>query len=320
MHDGSPMDPAPAPYFAEIAEGPDGGAAHWLITSDGLRIRVGHWRPEGRSRGTIFLFPGRTEYIEKYGPAAKEFTARGYAVLTIDWRGQGLADRLLDDRRLGHVGRFIDYQKDIAAAVELAAVLDLPQPWHLLAHSMGGAIGLRWVMAGAPVETCAFTGPMWGIHMSPWLRPVAQVVSALAPRLGQGNRLLPTTSIDPYVHGTEFEDNLLTGDPVMFAMMQTQLTAQPGLNLGGPSIDWLGESMRECRLLAARPSPGIPCVTFLGSDEDIVDTPAIHDRMARWDNGELIMVPKGRHEVLMETPDIRARVFDRLETLFTERR
>lgn len=320
MHDGSPMDPAPAPFFAGIAEGPEGGAAHWLTTSDGLRIRAGHWRPEGTCRGTVFLFPGRTEYIEKYGPAARELTARGYAVLTVDWRGQGLADRLLDDRRLGHVESFTDYQKDIAALQALAEELELPQPWHLLAHSMGGAIGLRWVMAGAPVETCAFTGPMWGIHMSPWLRPVAEVVSSLAPRLGQGNRLLPTTAIEPYVHGTEFADNMLTGDAEMFAFMQKQLTKQPDLNLGGPTIDWLGESLRECRLLAARPSPGIPCVAFLGSEEEIVDTPAIRDRMARWDRGELVEIPKARHEVLVETPEIRAQVFDRLETLFAERR
>jgi lysophospholipase len=320
MHDGSPMEPSPAPFFAEIAEGPDGGTAHWLTASDGLRIRAGHWRPEGECRGTVFLFPGRTEYIEKYGTAARDLTARGYAVLTIDWRGQGLADRLLDDRRLGHVDRFTDYQKDIAALQALAEELELPQPWHLLAHSMGGAIGLRWVMAGAPVETCAFTGPMWGIHMSPWLRPVAEVVSSLAPRIGQGNRLLPTTAIEPYVHGTEFADNMLTGDPDMFAFMQKQLTAQPDLNLGGPTIDWLGESLRECRLLAARPSPGIPCVTFLGSEEEIVGKSAIRDRMARWEKGELVEIPKARHEVLVETPAIRAQVFDRLETLFTERR
>mgnify|MGYP001627846723 FL=1 len=320
MRDADPMEPAPAPFFADIAEGPAGGAAHWVETSDGLRIRVGHWRPEGDCRGTVFLFPGRTEYIEKYGPAAKELTARGFAVLTIDWRGQGLADRMTGDRRLGHVGHFTDYQKDIAAARKLAEQLQLPQPWHLLAHSMGGAIGLRWAMAGAPVETCAFTGPMWGIHISPWLRPVAQIISDLAPRLGQGNRLLPTTAIEPYVHGTEFEDNMLTADPEMFAMMQNQLTAQPDLNLGGPTIHWLGESLRECRLLAARPSPALPCVTFLGSEEEIVDTPAIHDRMARWERGELVMIPKGRHEVLMETPAIRAQVYDRLETLFTESR
>ena len=76
---------SPAPFHADIAQGPEGGAAHWLTTSDGLRIRAGHWRPPQAGSaghgtapaGTIFLFPGRTEYIEKYGPFAKDMVARG---------------------------------------------------------------------------------------------------------------------------------------------------------------------------------------------------------------------------------------------------
>jgi len=53
---------------------------------------VGHWTGQ-HVKGTVLLFPGRTEYIEKYGPAAADFLARGFATVVIDWRGQGLADR-----------------------------------------------------------------------------------------------------------------------------------------------------------------------------------------------------------------------------------
>ncbi len=79
------MDLSPAPLFEDVAGGPPGGAAHWLRTGDGIRIRVGHWRPEGTAHGTVFLFPGRTEYVEKYGDAAREFTRRGLAMLAVDW-------------------------------------------------------------------------------------------------------------------------------------------------------------------------------------------------------------------------------------------
>ena len=89
------------------------------------------------------MFPGRTEYIEKYGDCAAEFTGRGFAFLAVDWRGQGLADRLLDDVRVGHVDQFTDYQHDVQATLDLAADLNLPKPWFVIGHSMGGAIGLR---------------------------------------------------------------------------------------------------------------------------------------------------------------------------------
>mgnify|MGYP000882905518 FL=1 len=49
----------PAPLFTDVAPGPESGRAHWAETSDGKRIRLGHW-PLENARGTVLLFPGRT--------------------------------------------------------------------------------------------------------------------------------------------------------------------------------------------------------------------------------------------------------------------
>lgn len=103
-----------APFDQVLAEGPENVRAYWVTASDGVRLRVAVW-PTQTPRGTIVLFPGRTEYVEKYGRVAQDFTAAGYAVTAIDWRGQGRADRVFEDPRLGHVGEFQDYQKDVAA-------------------------------------------------------------------------------------------------------------------------------------------------------------------------------------------------------------
>ena len=75
------------------------------------------WR--GGTRGTAVIFPGRTEYAEKYGPVAGELVARGFAVAVIDWRGQGLSDRHPRNAMLGHVHDFADYQRDVAALMAL---------------------------------------------------------------------------------------------------------------------------------------------------------------------------------------------------------
>ena len=96
-----------------------------MTARDGVRLRVGLW-PKRDARGTVLIFPGRTEYVEKYGRAASEFAARGYAVATIDWRGQGLSERLIDDPLTGHVFDFADYQIDVAALTEAAAEAGLP--------------------------------------------------------------------------------------------------------------------------------------------------------------------------------------------------
>ncbi len=309
------MELTPAPFFTDVHPGPAGGGAHWAQTSDGLRIRVGHW-PQDGAKGTVLIFPGRTEYIEKYGVVAAELARRGLAAMAIDWRGQGLADRMLDDPLVGHVDSFPDYQKDVAAMLRVAKEVNMPRPYFLLAHSMGGCIGLRAVMEGLAVQSVAFSGPMWGIYLAPHLRLAATIMAKIMPRIGRGHQLPPGTTSEPYVLADPFEDNMLTTDPQMWGMMRDQLTAHPELALGGPSFHWLNEALNETKHLASRAAPSLPAVSWLGSNERIVETGRIHARMEAWKGGRLEMVPGGEHEVLLEVEALRAPIYDGIEKLF----
>jgi lysophospholipase len=311
------MERAAAPLWTDIAPGPADGAALWMRAPDGCRIRLAHWA-RSAPHGTVLLLPGRTEYIEKYGAAAQALADRGLATLCIDWRGQGLADRLAADARLGHVGDFADYQKDLDVMVQVARSLQMPRPYFLLAHSMGGGIGLRGLHRGLPVQAAVFTGPMWGIKIAPHMRPLAEVMGRVLPQVGLGELLTPGTKIEPYVLSEPFETNSLTGDRAMFDQMRAQVIAHPELALGGPSIAWLGMALRETADLAERPSPSTPCLTFLGSEEDIVDVPRIHLRMENWPGGHLRLMQGGRHEVLMESPRQTAPIFDEIAGFFRQ--
>ena len=313
------MTLSPAPYHSEIAYGPEGGAAHWVQSSDGLNLRIGHW-PLEDAKGTVLIFPGRTEFIEKYGQTAAAFAKRGLASAAIDWRGQGLSDRMLDNPLIGHVERFTDYQKDAAAMIAYAQSLKLPRPYFLLAHSMGGAIGLRAVMETTNFDAVAFSGPMWGLQIAPHLRPFAWTLSHLMPVVKQGHRLPPSTRMDHHVIADSFEGNLLTRDAEQFGIMRQQLTQYPELTLGGPSYVWLREALREMHHLASRASPHLPAVTILGTNERIVELSAIHARMESWKGGHLEIVPEGEHEVLMESHAQTAPLFDQMAQLFLRAR
>jgi len=272
-----------------------------------VRLRAGIW-PEG-SRGTVLMLPGRTEYVEKYLHVAVAMAAGGLATVIVDWRGQGLADRLLPDRAAGHVGAFRDYQRDVEAFTGLMRGIGLPEPWFLMAHSMGGCIGLRALLEGLPVRAAVFSGPMFGIRIEPWLRPAAWAVGLASRAVGLGGGYAPTTGAESYVLTTPFADNALTTDPEMYALMQAQLRAHPELALGGPTRHWLAEALIECRALRALPSPDLPAYTAYGSEEQIADTADMIDRMARWPGGRIEAYPGARHEVIMETPERRARFF-----------
>lgn len=309
------MELQPAPLFTDVRPGPPGGAAHWVVTSDNTRIRVGHWPLDG-AKGTVLIFPGRTENIEKYGTTASELAGRGLASFAIDWRGQGLADRLADDPMLGHVERFTDYQKDVDAAMRAARALSLPRPYFLLGHSMGGCIGLRAVMEGLSVQAAAFTGPMWGIHIKPHLRPFAPLMAKLMPKIGKGHTLPPGTQREHFVVKDPFEDNRLTTNPEMWEMMRDQFIAHPELAIGGPSFVWLREALAETDHLAGRAAPNLPTLTYVGSNERIVSVPRIIERMDGWTGGRLETLQGAEHELLMERAPLRNVVYDGLQKLF----
>lgn len=309
---------ASAPLFHDLAGGPPGGRAFWLRAADGVRLRAAHW--PGGAKGTVLFFPGRTEYIEKYGRAAADLALRGYGTLCLDWRGQGLSERALPDPMMGHVSDFAEYQLDVQALVGLADALDLPGSRYLLSHSMGGAIGLRALLDGLKVQAAAFSSPMWGIAMTDWMRPVAATLATLSHALHLDHRYAPGTTRETYVTSVPFAGNVLTAEPEMFAMMQAHARAHPELTLGGPSLGWLHAALVECRDLAVAPSPDLAALTTLGQAEKVVDPVPIHRRMTRWSKGRLELYAGAEHEMMMETRARRQRFFDSVAALFDTHR
>jgi len=291
-------------------EVPAGGTALWLRAGDGVRLRFAQWPGP---KGMVLILPGRTEYIEKYGPVIATLAARGWGAGVIDWRGQGLSDRLAADPRLGHVGRFSDYQLDLHAALE-AAHAPGPMPW--LCHSMGGCIGLRGVMRGLKAPALAFSAPMWGLPLGGHLRAMIRTLASLGRPIGRDHAYLPTTGPDFGLPSMAYEGNILSGDPQMFARMKRQITEDPRLALGGPSLRWGAEALREMASLALMPAPAIPALIGVAGGDKIVANTPIRARAALWPGAQAAEYPKAQHEILMERPEIRDDFLTRALDLF----
>lgn len=280
----------------------------WLSTDDGYRIRAARW--EGGA-DTVLLLPGRTEYIEKYAPLAEDLVSRGFSVVTLDWRGQGLSDRALADPMIGHVVSFSEYQRDLKAVMPMVG-----ERAFVLAHSMGGCIGLRALCNGLDARAAAFSAPMWGIPLGRLMRPLARLVAGNAERVRRSHLLAPGTSHATYVMEASFPGNTLTGDENAWNRLRAEAEAHPELTLGGPSLGWLNAALRETAALARLPSPAIPALCTVGTAEKVVDPGAIRDRMARWPGGTLALSQGAEHEILMERPHLRDAFIDAAVALF----
>ncbi len=307
------MEPAPV-FHADLAEGPEGGEAWMVRAGDGTRIRVATW--PGGDAGTVLLFPGRNEHVEKYGRTAARLAALGYASAAIDWRGQGHSDRAPGCGDLGHVQAFADYQQDVAAMVALVRAAGLPEPYFLLAHSMGGAIGLRALSEGLDVAAAAFCAPMWGIQMAAYLRPIARGVSAVGRATGLGFREVPVGRRESYLVVTPFEENALTTDEDTYAWMVRHAIQDTRLALGRPTLTWLHEALAETRRLRTLPRPQVPSYVGIAGDESIVENAAIRRIAASWPGLRVDEYPRARHELMMERAEVRDRLFETVDAHF----
>jgi lysophospholipase len=111
------------------------------------------------------------------------------------------------------VDRFSDYQRDVQTLLAAAKSLDLPKPYFLLAHSMGGCIGLRALLQGLPVQAVSFSAPMWGILFHPPAkRALAWGLSSLLYPFKLAEMRAPGTSVGSYLQEVSFEENQLSCD------------------------------------------------------------------------------------------------------------
>jgi lysophospholipase len=306
-----------AKFYSDIADGPATGHAHWMQTEDNVRVRVGVYESDNPAKGTILLMLGRFGYTERYGRVAKVFAENGFSTAVIDWRSQGLSERMADDPQAGHIHHFSDYQKDVAAMLEAAEKLDLPKPYFLVGVSMGACIGLRAMLDGLPIAAAAFISPMWGIKMSSIQRIAAWPLSWAAQKIGLGHKYVPGENGQIYVLNTPFEDNNLTHNADMYAYWVDQAKQAPELQIGGPTMSWLYEALSECRNLSKVSSPDTPCITFCGELDQLVDNTSIKSRMEQWPNGQFSMIRNAKHDVLTETSEVGGDVMGQIFAFFS---
>ncbi len=292
---------------------PEGARIVWFESETGLALRAclaPAPKRENGPRGTVIVCPGRTEFIEKYFETARDLQARGFAVLILDWPGQGLSERLLPDARKGHIDTFDTFMSALATGLEAVAA-DLPRPYVCLAHSMGGAIALAAIAdEKVKVAAAAFCAPMWGLRS----RFAGMKYLAWAMKTaGQGSAFV----MKPGPHDS-FEANIVTHDKARWAIQEALLEARPGLALGPVTWAWLGASLDIIdRFVKPEALAHVTCPVFVATAEEeaLVDNASHEAICALLPDARRVIVPGARHEILMETDARRAQFWDGFDAM-----
>jgi lysophospholipase len=289
---------------------PEGAVTGTLKTPDGVTLRYARWAPPPGRKGTVCLLQGRAEFIEKYFETVRDLRARGFAVATLDWRGQGLSDRALNNPRKGYVRDFSDYGVDLETFIREIVLPDCPPPVFALAHSMGASVLLRAAYQGHRwFDRTVLLAPM--IALPGVRRSAATRVAVKAMRLaGLGGYYVPGGDASVMMK-RPFASNLLTSDPVRYARNVAVLDAEPALATAWPTVGWTDSAFKVMREFANPSYPAKirqPILVIAGGHDAIVSTPAIDEFAIRLRSGSHLIVPGARHELLMEQDRYRMQV------------
>ncbi|MFK7944176.1 MAG: alpha/beta fold hydrolase [Paracoccaceae bacterium] len=311
------MEEAPFVSVAPGAIAPD--RCWWIKAADGVRLRAALWETPGAKAHAVYL-TGRTEYIEKAAVPAAELKARGYSVVSLDWRGQGLSDRLSSPPEKGHVDDFTHYQLDLDALLADPVMANLAGPRLLVGHSMGGNIAtaaLARPEISGPLTASVLSAPMLEIAMSGPMRVLAGISIVIARLLGRLERWPPIGDMSTTYALSDPEENLLTSDPAIWDWMVEVAKAHPEMMLGMASIGWFAAAKNETDRLRSMPGPDIPTLCLLGTAEKVVAPEDIR-AFAQRTNVELVEIEGGLHELLIEAEPMRAQAWKAIDRFLAE--
>lgn len=277
-------------------EGQEGKKLYW----------VSFTRPENTK--AIVVVNGRIESVCKYQELFYDLFQQGYDIYSYDHRGQGLSDRSTPDPHVGYVEHFDYYIKDLH---HILKHFDLSsyQNKFLIAHSMGGAIGTRYLQTHPQHEfdRVVLSAPMVGIHMPWYLRWLSRPLT----------RWMAFRNPLSYLPGKKgyyvkpFSVNELTHSPIRYQWFRELYDSIPGIQLGGPSSHWVNQSLTSARLCHQQANKIDIPVLLLQATEDVVVDNAAQYRFVKKINqhapnlAQLVEIKGARHEIFFETDALR---------------
>ena len=271
-----------------------------------------------KNKKTIVIVPGRTEPSKKYAEFIYDYRLKGVNIFIIDLPGQGTSPRLLADTQKGHIENFDDYVDSLEEFVQEVVI---PQssgtPLYLLAHSMGGAVAVKYLARQPKYFTkVVLTAPMLEVNSAPFSETIGRNLAKFLIRIGKGEHYAPTRG--PHIPKLDtFALNILTKSEARFNTRKHLWDNFPELIIAGPTSSWVYESLRSTKniQLIAKEIP-VPLLIFQAGEDQVVKPARQNSFCNLAPDCKLVKFPLARHEILMEKDEDRNRALNLINEFF----
>jgi len=250
----------------------------------------------------ILISSGRTEAAIKYKELIFDLYNNGYSIYIHDHRGQGLSGRMTDDPEMGYIDTFQFYMDDMKYFYDNLLKPINYKKRYLLAHSMGGAIGMTYLEQNPDdFDAAAFSSPMLGFK--PPVCTIVKVLDGSKPKYALGESEYKDDK-------TTFKGNTLTGSELRYDRMIDAFAKVPKAKLGGATYQWIHKSCDQFKYLFNNIDKiNTPFILFSAQNEQIVDPHAhqkfVEDAQKSGKDCKAYIVENAQHELLIEKDEQR---------------
>lgn len=298
------------------------GQIEFLQKPDGSRLRVAIWTADKNTKGVVVLVNGFREYMEKYSELIDDFLKKGFAIYAMDNRGQGLSDRMVEDRHKSYIDDFDTYLDDLNFYVRTKVTADTANqglPLFLVAHSMGGHIGLRYVHDHPDIfHKAVLMAPMIKLKLgNGFLDFITRSVVRGLQRLGRSKDFAPGQGDGLEGGRRMIARNILTHNKARYDVEEKIFQRTPDLYAGGATIGWMAaamDSMNKIQEPGYMNAIALPLLICVAGKDKLLDSRATEDLMHGRDNCTVILFGNSYHEIYQETDDIRDRLLEEIDS------
>ena len=312
--------PTRPPVLPERFLPPPGFVWGSFTAADGAVLRWGHL-PVQNARVECVMVGGFGECIEKQFETVRDLSARGIAVWCLDWRGQGGSIR---PRRLPTRPRARNFERDAEDLAAFAAEkLQGRLPPLLVAHSMGGAIGLICLKRYPQLFAAAvLSSPMVGLRIGRLPPTLFRLITRPARAAGLGFCFIPGAGKWRPDRLPSPERSRGTSDAERCRVRHAWFSAEPGLRLDQATYGWVDSALGlVARISKPEFLSGIRTPILIGrAGREVVVSPMAQRRAARLlPNCTLIELPESKHDPFLERDAIRDYWLGCLDRFIAER-
>ncbi len=224
-------------YQKEISDFFDQGSDGYFKGEKGINIYYKNFLQSEFEIGAILISNGRREHALKYKELLYDLYQNGYSVYILDHRGQGFSGRINEaDKQMGHIDDFEYYVSDLKKYYDKFVKLNHHKKIFLLAHSMGAAIGTRYIEKFPnDFDAAAFSSPMYGLKF-----PACELIGLLTG--DKPKYLFGEKNFDD--EENSFSENNLTHSKIRYQAMINMYEDNPLTKIGGPSYQWVNQSCK----------------------------------------------------------------------------